>query len=729
MEFTAHSEEIDFQKYWLVLKRRWLPATATFAFFLALGFLAALKEKTEYEAQSQILIETDKSSELTGIRSKIGEIDSVGNDPLSTEAQILSSRPILEEAINSLGLQKEDGTPFDSTFIKNGLKVEPIGGTDILDISYTGRNREQAAPIVNAVVAAYMKNNLRVNRSQAVAARAFIEEQIPQVETAVRKAEEELRNFKEVNRVADLAAESSKLLQNIGDLERGIAETEARFADANAQYTSLRGQVGMNLDDAVTASSLSQSAGVQQALTQLQEVQVQLASERTRFTDANPQLLNLREREAALNTLLQERIGTTLGTQSYAPSLRKLQIGNLEQGMITRLATLEVERSGVSSQLETLKDTYIAYKKRLNILPKLEQRQRELERRLNAAQSTYETLLVKLQEAHVTENQNVGNVRVIATAIEPDKEIPNKAKLIILAGGLFGIVSGAALAFLLDILDKSLKSVQEAREVFGYTMLGIIPTFDQEGKIVSTVHDSDLNVPRVVLRDMSQSPVRESYQMLQANLRYLSSDEKIKSVVVASSVPGEGKSEVSANLAAAMAQVGHRVLLIDADMRQPMQHHIWGLTNAIGLSNILIGEAEWHEAAKEVMPGLDVLASGVIPPNPVALLDSQRMARLVSTFSQNYDYVIFDTPPLNGIADTTIVGKMVDGILLVVRPQVVDSASANAAKELITRTGQNVLGLVANGIAIKSEPDGYFFYKQEKYRKQSHAALERVGKV
>jgi capsular exopolysaccharide synthesis family protein len=176
-----------------------------------------------------------------------------------------------------------------------------------------------------------------------------------------------------------------------------------------------------------------------------------------------------------------------------------------------------------------------------------------------------------------------------------------------------------------------------------------------------------------------------------------------------------------------MAQVGRRVLLVDADMRHPSQHHLWELTNSVGLSNILVGEAEFNTAVKNVMPGLDILTSGVIPPNPVALLDSKRMASLMETFSKSYDFVIVDTPPLAGIADAPILGKMADGILLVVRPTVVDATSAKAAKEFIARSGQNVLGLVANGVIIKNELDSYFYYTQEDYTMPDSASQEQAN--
>ena len=301
--------------------------------------------------------------------------------------------------------------------------------------------------------------------------------------------------------------------------------------------------------------------------------------------------------------------------------------------------------------------------------------------------------------------------------------VDSKKKMIVAAGGFVGILLGVATALLLDSIDTSVKSFKEAKDLFGFTLLGVIPTFNTllgviptSGKTSSFSKHLELDVPRVFARDMPEFSIEEAYQMLQANLKFLNSDKNIKAIVVTSSVAREGKSEVSANLAVAMAQVGQRVLLVDANMRQPTQHYVWGLLNKVGLSNILVGEARWELCRQEVMPGLDVLTSGVIPPNPVALLDSQHMAALIENFSMRYDTIIFDSPSLAGIPDSNILGKMADGILMVVRPGVVDSASAQAAKDFLFSTGQNVLGAVVNGIDINNEPDSYFYYQKEKYR-------------
>jgi capsular exopolysaccharide synthesis family protein len=212
--------------------------------------------------------------------------------------------------------------------------------------------------------------------------------------------------------------------------------------------------------------------------------------------------------------------------------------------------------------------------------------------------------------------------------------------------------------------------------------------------------------------------------MLQANLKFIS-HRKVRKIVVTSSVTAEGKSEVSANLAAVIAQSGKRVLLVDADMRKPTQHHLWGLINSVGLSHLLVGQGVFSQAVQKVTEFLAVLTAGVIPPNPLALIDSEGMTSLVDIFAENYDYVIFDTPPLAGIADAAVLGKMADGILLVTRPGVLDAPSAAAAKSLLERSEANVLGIVANAVNAKQEPSSYFYYSNLRDR-NSTTDLERV---
>jgi succinoglycan biosynthesis transport protein ExoP len=283
-----------------------------------------------------------------------------------------------------------------------------------------------------------------------------------------------------------------------------------------------------------------------------------------------------------------------------------------------------------------------------------------------------------------------------------------------------------ATAFLLDLVDKSVKTVKDAESLLGYTLLGLIPKFSGGADDFGDQYHSGIS-HRVVTLGNSQPFIAGAYQMLQANLKFMSSDKSLQSLAISSSIAQEGKSEVCANLAGTMAQAGKRVLLVDADLRAPSQHHIWNVLNNVGLTHVLVGEGKLEDALKPVASNLTILPAGVIPPNPLALLDSERMASLINMFSEQYDYVIFDTPPLVGAADAAVLGKLASGIMLVVRPRMVDSASIMAAKSLLSRSGSNVLGFIANGVNIRNEHDDYVSMTQTRLYGYSDKKIEKVS--
>lgn len=714
MEPNPNLEVIDFHKYFLVLQRRWMSALGTFGIVVTLASLFAFSLKPSYKAEGSLLIRTNETSSLTGLGEAIGQLQSLTstNNPLETQAKIVTSVPVIQETIKTLNLKNDRGEYLNIDDFRKKLQVENAKGTEVLQISYTDIDPEQAAQVVNQLMKIYISNNIENNRAEAVAARKFIWKEIPGTEASVKTAESNLRKFKEENKIIDLEEEGNLTVQTIGSLEQQISQAQAQLRNVTAQARNLQNQANIDSQQFVTLASLSQIPGIQQVLTQLQEAQNQLTVERTRLQPTHPTVINLEEKVVALDNLLESRIKQVMGNNQKNP-LRSLQIGTLRQNLIENFAQTETQRIGLSQQIAALSDKWSAYKQRANILPRLEQTQRQLERKLKAAQTTYEVLLTKLQEVQVAENQNIGNARVISPALIPDKPSGPRKALFILGGGVIGGMLGVIVAFTLDIIDSSVKTVKEAKELFQYTLLGVIPMVSKNSKKSSYTSQLEQQIPRVIGRDIPHFPVGDAYQMLQANLKFLNSDKKLKAIVVSSSIPKEGKSEVSANLAVTMAQLGHRVLLVDADMRYPVQHHIWEMTNAVGLSNVIVDQVSLDTAVQQVMPNLYVLPSGVLPPNPVPLLDSQRMNTLVTSFKEYYDFVIFDTPPFVGMIDAAVLSKLTDGILLVVRPGVINYANTDAAKEFLKQSGQEVLGMVINGVNFKQEPDSYFYYSRE----------------
>ncbi|NJK55339.1 MAG: polysaccharide biosynthesis tyrosine autokinase [Pleurocapsa sp. SU_5_0] len=715
---STHEEHIDFQKYWLVLKRRWLPATMIFTGVTGLFVLSALSKPSSYQAEAQLLIRIDKSSQLVGLEEERGQIEVIGKDsnPVVTEAEILRSRPILEKAIKQLNLKNDQGNFLKYQEILANLEVKPIVGTDVLQVFYQDTDPERAASIVNEVIDLYVQEDTLSNRAAPASAREFIKAQLPKVELTVAKAEENLRRFKTKNKIANLSQEATNNINATKSLESEIDAVRANLKDVNGRFEQLRSQLNLSWEEAVAISSLSQSA-VPQLISELQQVRIDLIEQRDRFSDNAPQVNSLVKREVQLETLLENQIeqiqgGKQLG--SLKSKLLSISDGKSEREMVAEYANLGVERSGLLGKLAELESNLQVRQQNLESLPLLEKQQRELERRVEATQSTYQTLLGQLQDTQVAENQNVGNVRIIADAVIPEKPTSStQKKLIALIGSAMGALLATAFAFLLDFKDRSIKNSKEAEEIFGYPLQGVIPDSGYSAQTnvsremqelsfaTSRDNNSSLSIP-----DSNLAAVRyyEAYNMLQANLKFLTTNWDRKAIAVTSSVPQEGKSEVASNLAKSMAELGRRVLVIDADLRRPTQHHILGLSNSAGLSNVLLNETEWQEAVQRLMPNLDVLTAGVIPDNPLPLLRLQRMRTLINSLSNTYDCIILDTPPLTGVADTTIIGSVVDGLLLVVRPGVADYDSAIAVKKLLANTEQHVLGIVANGVNLKNEP-------------------------
>ncbi len=714
MEVKDYSEELDFEKYWSVLKRRWLPSAAVFSGIVGLSLYITANQTPLYMAEAALLFKPSATPSLTGIKTDLGQIDptTTKSDPLTTQAELMRSLPVSTATIKALNLKDDDGQPLDPASFANDLTIKPITGSDILQVAYRATDPELATKIVNEVMKAYIENNVQSNRATAIAARKFIVEQLPETEKAVNRAEVLLRNFKEANGVVSLKEEASASVQAMSNLDAQIVQTQSQLEKADAQVVALRRQLGgMGLDAALPMNTLNQSAGVQTALTELQKVQTDLAEQRGLYRSGHPAIAQLERKEASLKSLLQGRVSEVLGAPANVPA-GQLQTGTLQQTQIGQLAQAEVDRLSLDRQVKSLSKAQAAYIARASSMPALDKTERELERQRDAAQTTYNTLLTKLQEVQVVENQDVGSVRVVSPAVASDRPVSPRLALNLIVGVGAGLLLAVITAFVLDLMDSSVKNLKEARELFGYTLLGIVPqVVEQTRRLPFSKAGTD--TPKVLARDLPRSTAQEAYQMLQANLRFLNSDHEIKTVVITSSVRREGKSTVAANLAVALSQVRKRVLLVDADMRHPMQHHIWSLTNATGLSNVIVNQVAISQAVNGVSPTLDVMTCGVIPPNSLSLFDSKRMATLIQEFNQIYDFVIFDVPSMIGSADASVLSKLTDGSLLVVQPGVVNAASGQAAKRFLAQSGQTVLGMVANNINAKKEPDSYFYYSRD----------------
>ncbi|MBD1876702.1 polysaccharide biosynthesis tyrosine autokinase [Nodosilinea sp. FACHB-131] len=694
-------------QYWLMLKRRWLPATVVFASAVASTAVTLSLQPEIYQAEGKIRFTgADKAAALTGVGAGVSGFDPTveSNNPITTEMEEIRSTPILDAVVEKVNaFAPADQPSLSRGDLKHNLSLTSPRGTDILLLTYRDRNPKLAQAVVDAVMLVYIDQHIQDNRAETVAAREFLERELPGAEARVQAAETELRRFQEAHQVASLEEEKGAMVVAREELNRHLAEVNSELADVSGQAQSFSEQLGMTPQQAIALTSLNQSPGVQDILTQFQAVEAQLAVERVRYRDASPVVSTLLTRRAHLEALLDERIAEALHGLP-APAKGQLQGGELKAALAGDLARTEAKRQGLTQQVNALAAAQSAYTQRAAQLPFLEQEQRELMRRLEAAQSTYALLLGRLHEARVTENQNMGNARIMQPAVALDQPVAPRGGSFLATGALLGLGLAGLTALGLESRDRKLKTATEAKDLFGLTLLGMIPDHRWGHPLPSGDH------AEVVVEQAPSGAIAEAYRMLQANLRFLSSDRDINTVVITSSVIGEGKSVVSANLAMARAQTGQRVLLIDADMRCPRQHKIWHVVNDQGLSNLLVEQRPAQGMIKTPVEHLDLLTAGVIPPNPAVLIDSQRMVVVLEQLAQTYDFIVIDTPALNIGIDALALGQMADGVVLVTRPGVVDIDSATMANERLTQSRLPVLGQVINGILPRHEPHSYFYY-------------------
>jgi capsular exopolysaccharide synthesis family protein len=716
---SRESLDLDLGKYLLAIKRQLLPATIVFIAIVGLSGLATTRIKPAYEARGKLLFKIPSfnivgSSLLSSKSESYADLTSLvsSQNPISTQIEVITSPFNLQTTIDELKLKNKTGEPLKPEDLKSGLTLKIIGGTDVLEITYKSRNPKETAAVVNSIMNIYLKNDILSNRAEAETARLFMDKQLPKTQNAVRRAEIALRKFKQQNNIVDLSEETKTAVKVIGIIDEQINNVKAELANVTAQNQALKQQLNLTSQQAMAIGAISQSRAIQGILAQLQETERQLAIERSRFLDDNPVITSLEAKRTNLNNILQQQIRAIVGS-NIRITAGILQIGELKQQLIQELIQSEVQRLGLNQKYLSLNQSRSTYQKRLKVIPQLAENQRELERKVEVAQSTYQTLLKKSQELQVAENNNTANARIIAQAQVPEKPAKSKKPIVIAVGVLLGSFLGTSTILLLEMRDRSLKTLQEIKEIFDYTLLGIFPSLLK--KSLLKIPNSESSIPKIIAKDAPQSLTSEMYRVTQANIRLLSSDKVIKSIVVTSSIAKEGKSTAAANLATVISQLGRKVLLIDADLRVPAQYYFWQINSSPGLSEVLVGQAKCSTAISKVMDNLDVLPAGVRPPNPLALLDSKRMAALIAKLSSHYDFVIIDTPPLLVGADAVTVSQMTDGILLVARPGVIDYHNAHTAKEMLKRSNSHVLGLLVNGIIEKKEPNNYFYSPAEYY--------------
>jgi len=695
------------------LKKHWLAGLSTFLAVSTLGVLFTALKPDSYEAEAKLKFKkSSASSVVSDLSRELGALSAVGakSSPVNTEAEVFRSNPLIQKTINDLNLVDEEGKFINVGVFRQGLAVQEVATTDILRVAYRSSDPGKAAEVVNALIANYLNSNVGANKAEAVETRTFLESQLPLAKSNLKEKETSLKQFKVKNQIVSSEEETARITFSLRSIRENLRDIRSRIAQTESRANYLKGQLNVNVSQAVNRTNIGQSPEVAGISASLQELKTQLNQERSRFTSQNPVIIDLKERIKLQERLLAQQISSVSGSTSRTG--RTSRFSPIQQELTAELVRLEADKTGLNKQLTYLTNAEKDLQKKADKLPDLELNLAALQRDLDNSKQTYELLQNRLGAIKVASNQDIGNVRIISYATIPENPISSRMFGLVSAMTL-GLISAIGVIYLLEIKNSSLKTVEEARKIFGYSWLGVIPSFNQYQAPALVSSSRDLSIPPLVVKDYPGSSVSESFRMLQSNLRFLNSNQQLQTIVITSPISGEGKSTVAANLATAMAQVGHKVLLVDADLHSPVQQSIWNTYSDYGLSHLLAENLDSRLAIETVMQNLSILNAGALPPSPATLLDSYRMKDLIYYWSRVYDYVIIDSPALETAADAPILGRMADGVLLVVKPESVNHAQANFAKETLERSGQNVLGIVFNDVNPDFDPSAHHYHPLE----------------
>jgi succinoglycan biosynthesis transport protein ExoP len=727
-------------------RRRWVIAAVVLALVCSIG--RALTMKPIF--QSTVVIELNKSSssaaglELGGDSTAQSFLDgdSLLTD-LQTETTILQSDALAMDVIQRLHLASQD--PFAQAIrharkksvesrasplseesqtralllgaFKGSLKVQPIRGTRLINVSFEDRDPNRAAVVANALIDSYKDQYLQSHYNATSEASSWLTKQLEELKRNVENSEKKLTDFEKESGILsfDSLGEDksgsggqghSVVLQKLDALNAELTQAEANRIEKEAIYRFTKSgnpdsilAIGRDPIASSTSSAvLTQSGGL------------------------GP-LENLRQQQGVLRVALADA-----GTK-YGENNRHLKDIQTQVSELDRQVSEEVARLATRAE-----NDYELAKQQENVLRQRFQQQQEEATKLNgkavelsvlsqeafSRKKLYEDLYTKLQEANISAGIKATNITVVDPAWAQPIPVRPNLRTSLIYGLMFGMIFGVVAAFAAESMDRTVTTPVEVEEVTGRAVVGTIPLFEETGKSAHArlfkSNEAHLALGRnesaTWILSRPKSAVAEACRALRTSIMLSRAGGGPRVILVTSSVPGEGKSTVSVNLAIAFAQHSKRVLIIEADLRRPSINRILKVKNHLGLSNVLTGSADFESAVSRAVavPSLDVLSSGPTPPLPSEILDSAALDELVSQLRREYDLIVIDSPPATVVTDAIALGMRADGVLWVTRAGIVTKPLVARAAEMVNKFQLPLIGFVMNGVNLNSVDYQYSYY-------------------
>jgi succinoglycan biosynthesis transport protein ExoP len=689
--------KLHFLDYWRVIRVHWV--LVLLAFFLVLITAAIVSYFQPREYQSSVFVEVKSTAQNPRIFAT-GDPNIPIHDPqlAPTVFQVIQRTGILYPVIDQLKLQDKwarDGVrPTKEqayAMLRSKLDVDEVRNTDLLQISVFNTNPQEAADIANKIVAVYQDKRVEEEKEILNRAVTAMNEEVSKQQKRVDDAGAEMSRIREEEHIIDLNPEGTEDTQ--APINGMVVKQESAVNEAETQATTLRSK--LEQIEKLKGEDLMRML----ATLNIQDPTVQKVMPNYQDAVAQEALL--------LNSGFGEnhpKVKAVHATQQVYASQLEQQVSSIRVALEKNLKTAQATRDELRKHLDDINNKQLANK--------------NLSANYTRAKNTYikeKLLLDGVRTRAQSQTMELAMPRVAVSvkqvAEPPSFPVRPRVGLNLMLGGLVGLVVGLGLAFFIEYLDTSVKTMEDVESLLGLPVLAIIP------KNIHLLH-----------KDQGDTPDAEAYRILRTNIEFNRKSPQANTISLVSGGPGEGKSTTISNLAFISAQGGYSTLIVDADLRRPVQHDLFDIDNSVGLTNYLTTEMELDEVIFPTnVENLSLLPSGILPSDAVGILNSQRMSDMIAELKQRYDIVFFDSPPMLGVSDASVLASEVDQTIIVVQHRRFPRAMLTRVKQAVLGVGGSVLGVVLNNVDLKHDQNYYYYTNYYGYYqpRQKDARRER----
>ncbi len=705
----THEEEIHLRDYLqIVLRRKWIIIVFFIVSVIFVTF-QSFKATHIYQATTQVKIDRENPNVLS-----FEEVLAIDNQDLifyQTQYKMLASRSLALRVINTLNLKdnsefKSDGKSkgfsirsFLRPLVKKKskesdkvrhkedeensrlidrylgrLKIIPIKGSRLVNVSFTGVNPEEIKKIVNRHASEYIKANLEVRYAASNDAVEWLQKQILIKKDLVEKAENTLQIYKEKKRIVSLEDRQNIIVQKLEDLNSKLTDSRTERMELETLYNLVKKYAG-NQGMLETIPEILENTLVLQLKNEYVSSLIEIKRLSIKYRKNHPAMIRTITKAEELKIKIDEEVDKVAKSIEVKYKMALSQEEALSEAL--------EEQKEVALQLN--RDA-IAYG--------------TLKRDSEGERAMYEILLKRLKETNITGELQTSNIRIVDLAETPRTPIKPRKKQNVLLGSVLGLVIGICLTFFLEYYDNTIKRPEDVEQCLGIPLLSVIK------RIRTQTGFSDL-----IVHELPRSDIAEAVRSVRTSVMFSMVDKDKKLIMITSATNGEGKTFIASNLAYTIAQTGKKTLLVDTDLRKPRLNKVFSVAREIGLSDHLIGACDFESIVKTtLMPNLSIITCGIIYPNPSEILESTFMEKFCMVVRDKFDIVIFDTPPSMIVTDAVALSRKMDGAIITIKS---GSTLRNTVKRCISQLTRNkcdILGAIINCAGVVHGGTGCYKY-------------------